>query len=72
MDYKQQYMDIFACARVLLGDELDDNVKYISRHMSNGHRCCIEYLKMVADALTAYNEMYPYSHFLHARFFEQQ
>lgn len=71
MDYKEQYMDIFAYTRVLIGYDLEENVKFILRSISNGHQFSIEYLKMVADNLTAYNEMCPYSHFLHARFFGQ-
>lgn len=69
MEYKEQYMNIFAYARVLLGDDLNENVKFILRSINIGHQISIDYLKMVADNLTAFNEICPYSHFLHARFF---
>lgn len=71
MDYKEQYMDIFAYARVLIGDNIEKNVEFIEKSMEEGHQLFIEYLVMVAENLTAYNEMYPYPEFIPARFFRE-
>lgn len=71
MDYNEEYSEIFAYTRVLLDEELEQNVKFIEFSKANGHNHSMLYLKMVADCLTAYNEIFPHPWFVHARNFRQ-
>lgn len=71
MDYKQQYMDIFTYTRVLIGDDIEKDVEFIEKGREAGHQFSIGFLALVAEHLTAYNEMYPYPEFIPVRFFRK-
>lgn len=71
MDIKNEYSNIFAYTRALLDDELEHNVKFMEYSKTTGHNHSLLYITMVADTLTAYNELYPHPEFVHARNFRQ-
>lgn len=71
MDYKAQYMDVFAYTRELIGDDIEEDVEFIEKGREEGHQFSIGFLALVAENLTAYNEMYPYPEFVPVRYFRK-
>ena len=57
MKYSLNYFDIFASQRSALDDKLTEFYRFISMGKNNGHTHSWEYLSLVADYLTAYNEL---------------
>jgi len=69
MDYKEQYMDVFAYTRLLIGADIEKDVEFIIKGKELGRQFSIDYLALLADHLTAYNEMFPYPEFIPVIFF---
>lgn len=57
MEYSLNYLDIFASQRSALEDNLTEFYRFISMGKNNGHPHSWEYLSLVANYLTAYNEL---------------
>lgn len=72
MNYKPSYSNIFASVRSHLDDEITNDVTFMQMSMKNGHNFSFLYLKIVADELTAYNELSNLSCFCSTKFFLNQ
>lgn len=69
MDYSRNYLDIFSSARVALDIKLVNDYNFMTRCMKNGTPLTWIYLSMVAEELTAYNELSSCCCFLKMKFF---
>lgn len=69
MTYSKSYLDIFSSARNALNEELENDYNFISMCMKNGKSPSWLYLSMVAEELTAYNELSDCCFFIKMKFF---
>lgn len=67
--YSNSYMNIFASARNLLNNDIEEAVKYLLHCKKVGHECTLSYLIVVASFITAYNELSQLSFFLGTKHF---
>ena len=71
MTYSNDYRRIFASSRNLLNDELENYCDYLSMCKSIGHHCTWAYISIVANSLTAYNELSNLSFFVKTTHFKR-
>lgn len=67
IDYK---FNIFNHARVEYEEQLTQSYKFITSDMAIGHTLTLDYLCIIADLLTGYNEMSCLGYFSHMRHFQ--
>lgn len=72
MNYKPSYFNIFASVRAILDDEITNDLTFVQKGMRDGHNFSYLYLKIVADELTAYNELCNHTFYLNTKFFLNQ
>lgn len=70
MKYSLNYLDIFASQRNVLNDDLTEFYRFISMGKNNGHTHSWEYLSVVANCLTAYNELSRFDFFVKMNLFK--
>ena len=69
MPYTKQYKEIFNYTAALLAEGIHEEVAFIDKKKGEGLSVSWFYIKIVADNITAYNELFPYSHFVHSSSF---
>lgn len=57
MKYTDNYSDIFAVARFLVREELEEAYRFMTEAQLWNHQLSWEYLAQTADLLTSYNEL---------------
>lgn len=70
MKYNSTYKDIFVSARCALDNELEAAFNFMSYGVDNGHKHSWSYIAIVANDLTAYNELSPFDFFVKLRTFK--
>lgn len=70
MKYNREYKDIFAGVRCALGKELEEAFKFMSHGVKMGYQHGWSYIAVVANDLTAYNELCPLDFFVRIRNFK--
>lgn len=70
MTYSSNYLSVFSSQRVQLDEELTQFYSLMSICKTNEHHHSWTYIIMVADALTAYNELCDLSFFVTMKYFK--
>lgn len=70
MTYSSNYLDVFNTQRVQLDDELTQYYDFMSMFKTIKHHSSWNYISIVADALTAYNELCGLNFFVTMKFFK--
>lgn len=64
MKYTQNYSLIFSSCRSLLDDQITESLDLVRLSMANNQQLTLEYLCVIAEYLTAYNELSNLSFFV--------
>ena len=67
--YSNDYISIFASARNLLDDQIMSAVEFLRHSKEIKHECTLAYLVVIANYITAYNELSQLSFFVHTKHF---
>lgn len=70
MTYSSKYLSVFNIQRVQLDEDLTRFYSLMSVSKTVGHHHSWNYLSIVADALTAYNELCDLDFFVTMKYFE--
>lgn len=70
MTYSSNYLDVFHTQRVQLDDELTNYYDFMSMCKTINHHHSCNYISIVANALTAYNELSGLDFFVTMKFFK--
>lgn len=69
MTYSSNYLSVFNTQRVQLDEELTQFYVFMSMCKTNRHHHSWNYISIVVDALTAYNELCDLDFFVSMKFF---
>lgn len=70
MKYNSTYKDIFISARCALDEDLKTEAQFMNYSIENGHKCSWSFIAIVANDLTAYNELCTLDFFVRMRHFK--
>lgn len=70
MKYNSTYKDIFISARCALDEDLKSEAQFMNSAIESGHKCSWSFIAIVANDLTAYNEISPLDFFVKLKNFQ--
>lgn len=69
MKYNREYKYIFASARCALNEDLKTSFEFMKYGSKTGHKFSWAYISIVANELTAYNELNSHDFFVRSKHF---
>lgn len=69
MKYTEDYNLIFALCRVTLDDQITEALEFIRHNIAMGRHLSLKYLCLIAEFITAYNELSNLSFFAKTKHF---
>lgn len=71
MKYTEDYNRIFAGCRILLDSQITEALEFIRRNIAMGRHLTLGYLCLIAEFITAYNELNNLTFFAKTKHFKR-